>query len=123
MARQRPRRAIPADASRPITVAAGAETLAQLVRDELAKLAKAKGTATHRQNQIKRCVATLKMLGELTGETLQMPESKVVKLPAFRRLVDVVTRALDPWPEAMVAVRDAIERAAGGGAAEKAGTT
>jgi hypothetical protein len=58
-------------------------------------------------------LSALTALGEITGETLQMPESKVVKLPAFRRLVDAMTKALEAYPEAMTAVAAALERAAG----------
>ncbi|MGD0530352.1 MAG: hypothetical protein ABSE49_34780 [Polyangiaceae bacterium] len=60
----------------------------------------------------------LDKLGELTGETKQMPESKIVKLPAFRRVVAEVVKVLEKWPEALVAVGETLARLERGEAAK-----
>lgn len=102
-----------------ITVTEGADILAGMVRAELEDLGKLKATGTQRQNMIKRCIVTLKQLGELTGETLLMPESKIVRLPAFRRVADRMVEALAEHPEARKALAVALEKMARGLAAER----
>ena len=99
-----------------LTVASGADVLASLVRKELDALVAGDGSATQRQNQIKRCVSTLKLLGELTGETLT--ERQLVKHPRMVVVRDAIVRALEPWPEALQAVGEALQRLEEG----KAGT-
>jgi hypothetical protein len=91
-----------------LTVASGAEVLAGLVRKELDKLVAGGGSPTQRQNQIKRCVSTIKLLGELTGETLT--ERQLVKHPRMALVRDAIVRALEPWPEALQAVGEALQR-------------
>jgi len=46
-------------------------------------------------------------LKKLTGETLT--EREIVRHPRFRIVVDVVVRALEPWPEALQAVGEALQ--------------
>lgn len=57
---------------------------------------------------------TLATLGRMTGETLEITDAKLVKLPAFRRVVDVMVRTLTPWPEAMHALGLALTKIAQG---------
>ena len=121
-------RAVPADRSQPLpSVLEDAEALTAMVRAEIADLSamkptKSMTTRTQRQNQIKRCADILRKLGEVTGESLRIPESKIVRLPAFRRVVDEIVRALEPWPEAMASVGQALDRIERGEAADRTGT-
>lgn len=107
-------RAVPAKESRPITVGEGAEVLGTMLRVELAELAdpRRRLTNTQRQSQIKRCVTTLQMLGKLTGE--QLTEREIIRHPRFQAALAVVTRALEAYPDAMVAVARALQDATGG---------
>lgn len=109
--RSRPRRAIPAKRpSSPFSALEGAVLLGELVRKELEQLQKPRRamTETQRGTLMRRCSATLKELGELTGQTLEMPESKLVRMPAIRRMFGRVVSALEPWPEALAAVSEAL---------------
>lgn len=119
-------RAVPAKKAKPVVSASDAISLVRAMIDEdLARVRLGKGldgkALSPTQHRLLRgqLVGFVERLGKLTGETLQMPESKVVRLPAFVRLVDVMKRALEPWPEAMVAVAEAFRRAESGEAAER----
>jgi transcriptional regulator with XRE-family HTH domain len=52
-------------------------------------------------------------LGRLTGETLSIDESRIVRLPAWRRIEEALVRALAPWPDAMRAAGEELRRLAG----------
>lgn len=58
------------------------------------------------------CGSTLAQAYKLTGEGLDMPESKLLQTPAFRRVLDTMTLALEPWPDAMRALAAALEKIA-----------
>jgi transcriptional regulator with XRE-family HTH domain len=53
-----------------------------------------------------RCI---ELLGKLTGEGQEIGESRIVRLPAWRRIQDAIIGALRPWPEASVAVMKALQ--------------
>jgi len=122
--RQGKHRAIPAKVSAPVTVAEvekrqgpfgsteAAALLAAMLGQELEQLttARKKLTATQRQTQIRRCVATLAELGEITGDSKHMSEAKVVRLPAFRRVASEIVAALEKWPAALAAVGETLAR-------------
>jgi hypothetical protein len=58
-----------------------------------------------------QCVGNLYKIGKLTGETLEIAESRLVKMPAWRSLRSRVLAALAPYPEAMAAVIAALKDA------------
>jgi hypothetical protein len=60
-------------------------------------------------------LAQVRELAKLTGEADAMPDSKIVKLPGFRRIVEDIVRALGPYPDAMAAVAAELERIERGG--------
>lgn len=49
---------------------------------------------------------SLMLLGRISGETSQMTEAAILKLPTFRRVMKDLLDALTPWPEAMKAIVD-----------------
>jgi hypothetical protein len=49
-------------------------------------------------------------LGKLTGETLSIDEAKIIRLPAWRRIEEVLIRTLTPWPDAVRAVGEELAR-------------
>jgi hypothetical protein len=53
-------------------------------------------------------MGTAQALGKLTGEARELSDTQLVKMPAFRRLVDKIVAVLEPWPEAMKAVAEAL---------------
>jgi transcriptional regulator with XRE-family HTH domain len=53
-------------------------------------------------------VNALKVYAQLQGGSLN--EAQIVRLAAFRRVVDAIARALVPWPAAMAAVGKALEQ-------------
>lgn len=74
-------------------------------------------TGTQRQTQMQRCLKTLRDIGELTGESSEISEKKIVRLPAFRRVADVLLAAIKPHPAALAAATEALEAFAKGEAA------
>lgn len=48
-------------------------------------------------------------LGEITGETLEIPDSKWCKLPSTKRMTGRIVEALRPFPEAARAVLEVLE--------------
>jgi hypothetical protein len=63
----------------------------------------------------------LERVGRVTGDGLTMPESKIVKLPAFRRVVADVVKVLERWPDALVAVGETLARLEAGGSLQPVG--
>jgi transcriptional regulator with XRE-family HTH domain len=54
-----------------------------------------------------------KLLGHATGESQDLSESRLLRLPALRRIVEAIRRALVPWPDAMQRVAEELERIGG----------
>ena len=110
MKRKRPHKAIPAKKSGPFSALEGANLLGELLRQELERLQKSgrKMTDTQRGTLMRRCSTMIRELGEITGETLELPESKLVRMPQVRRLFLRVIAALEPWPEALAAASAAL---------------
>ena len=48
-------------------------------------------------------------IGKLTGETQEISEERLLRLPAWRRIQETILLALRPWPEAARAVGKALE--------------
>lgn len=57
-----------------------------------------------------RLSLALTRLGQLTGETLDLPESKLVRMPRLKAIFATVIDALTPWPQALAAMADAVKR-------------
>lgn len=57
--------------------------------------------------------ATLNLLGKLTGQTQEVNEARTLRLPAWQRIQDVLVRDLSPWPEALRAVGEGLQRLGG----------
>jgi hypothetical protein len=110
MGKSTKRRASPGRTSRGITVAEGAGLLAQSLRREIEHLThpETRLTNTARQQQTRRCVDALQKLGELTGE--QLTERELLRHPRFQAAVSVIRKALEPWPQAMASVGEALKR-------------
>lgn len=54
-----------------------------------------------------KAAGILTQLGKLTGATV-LNERQILASPAWRRVEDSVVTALEPWPDAITAVRDAL---------------
>ena len=53
-----------------------------------------------------RCI---ELLGRMAGDASEMSEAKVVRTPAWRRLSERIRVALEPYPDAAMAVARAVE--------------
>ena len=62
---------------------------------------------------LSECHRLLDKLGRLTGESLSMSESKLVRLPVARRFVDTMLRSIEKWPDALAAAVEAFESIGG----------
>lgn len=49
------------------------------------------------------------LLGRLLGVTTQISEERILRMPAFRNLIDRVLVAVAPWPEALRAIIETLE--------------
>jgi transcriptional regulator with XRE-family HTH domain len=68
----------------------------------------AHATPYERAKVQKSLVGTIAELGKLTGESLLIDETKIIRLPRFRRIMAIISKALEPWPDAMRAVGEAL---------------
>ncbi len=84
----------------------------RLIREEGARLVKQSGglTPVQRSTIIQRVAKLVDDLGRITGETLVVDERRFLKSPAGQRVVDAVVEALEPWPDAMLAVAARLEQ-------------
>jgi transcriptional regulator with XRE-family HTH domain len=69
----------------------------------------ASATPHERAKVLASAATVITALGKLTGEAQDVGESKIVKLPAFRRIVERFLDSLRPWPDAGRAVADSLE--------------
>ena len=116
---QRHRQHIPellVKASRALEVADADALLAkveELYAEAIAVLEAGKGEADYRLvlSAIDRAGKQLETLAELRGELNRQPTVNIalVEHPDYRRLEDVLTRALEPYPAARYAVADALK--------------
>lgn len=92
------------------SVLARAERLQNMVDELLDKLNNdAKTTPLEKAKVMASTAGTITLLGKLTGESREISEARIIRLPAFRRVVDRMKEALRPWPEAARAVGEALK--------------
>ena len=97
-----------------LSVASQAEELRSMVREIIDAIkADAGATPLERLRYASEGHRLLDRLGRLTGESLLVAETRIVRLPAFRNIVDRITVALRKWPEAQAAVADELEAMGG----------
>jgi transcriptional regulator with XRE-family HTH domain len=58
---------------------------------------------------LKGAIEALALLAKITGESQEMSEARLIRLPAMRRLVEQLLKALEPWPEAMRAAGEVLK--------------
>lgn len=87
--------------------------IAQVRQLRVSVLTDADATPHERAKVLSSCAQTLTVAGKLTGETLEVPESSVLRLPAWSRIRGALVTTLEPWPDAARAVAVAL-RALGG---------
>lgn len=116
-AKKRARRAVkvrlPEDAA-PVELPSAtnaADRVREMIEDQIRRLndPKQRITEAARVKALGGLVNAVAMLGRITGETLEITDAKLLKLPAFRRMQDVLVRALKPYPEAMRAAGAALQ--------------
>ena len=66
-------------------------------------------TPRERSKVMHSAAQTLGLIGRITGESQDLPEAKLLKLPALRRVQDRIVEALSPWPDALRAVGEALQ--------------
>lgn len=117
-------RAIPASKSAPMFSAASfAAQVRETITDLHERLASDDGAdPVERRKTISVITREIERLSKLTGETLDFPESKIVRMPAFVRLMREVGEALQGHPDALAAVVEALKRAEVGQLEERTGT-
>ncbi|HEX8795466.1 MAG TPA: hypothetical protein VF765_31165 [Polyangiaceae bacterium] len=54
--------------------------------------------------------AMLNLLGKLTGQTQEVNEGRILRLPAWQRIQDTIITAATPWPDALRAIGEALTR-------------
>lgn len=68
-------------------------------------------TLAHRErmNLIVSAIAATERLAKLT-EGASISQTKLLRMPAMRRLIEQISKALEPWPDAMRAVGEALRK-------------
>ena len=102
----RPRAEAPLDAS----VGALATRLIAILRAELERLEKERGTPLERVRLGEKIASTLAQLAKMTGESAEISESKILKTPAWKQLRDRMLEALAPFPDAARAIGEALQK-------------
>jgi transcriptional regulator with XRE-family HTH domain len=59
--------------------------------------------------ELKGAIEATGLLAKLTGESQEMSEARLIRLPVMRRLVEQLLKALEPWPDAMRAAGEALK--------------
>lgn len=92
------------------SVRARAERLQRMLDSQLRQLEQdTRATPIERAKVMSSVAATLKVLGSITGEAQEIGESRIVRLPAWRRIEDQLIKTLRPWPDAARAVAAAVQ--------------
>ena len=98
---------VPAPPADVDNVASQAGELKALVREGIKAVREDRSMPPgERFRYLSECQRLLDKLGRITGESLVITETRIVRLPAFRLIVDELVRALDRWPDAQAAVAD-----------------
>lgn len=91
------------------SVRARAERLQRMLDAQLGQLERdTQATPLERAKVMSSVAATLKVLGAITGEAQEIGESRILRLPAWRRIEDALIEALRPWPEAARAAAETL---------------
>lgn len=79
--------------------------------DKIQEEALTDGQTTRREKlaELKAAIEATALLAKLTGESQQISEAKLLKLPQLRNIFDRLLAALEPWPEAMHAAGKALK--------------
>lgn len=85
-----------------------ADRLLAIIRRCMTDIASVVDASPDRVRQLAALTAMVKQLGELTGAGLALSERAILASPNFRVIVDRCVVALEPWPEAMAAVLEAV---------------
>jgi transcriptional regulator with XRE-family HTH domain len=80
------------------------------LRTLMSEVAKSEGSARERANVLETVTRTLGQIARMRG-TYELG-ARLFKLPVYRRLRTALLDALKPYPEAMTAVADALEKVA-----------
>ena len=88
-----------------------AEHVRQTALAEAERLASKDASLTPEQRSMMlvRMGGLAEKLAKLTGEGRQMDERAILRSVAGKRLIQIVTEALRPWPKACIALAEALE--------------
>jgi hypothetical protein len=88
------------------------EEVREMIRTQIKRLKdpKERITEAQRVKAIGALTNSIAMLGRITGETLEISDAKLLRLPAFRRIQEVLLQALKPHPEALRVAGEALQR-------------
>lgn len=59
---------------------------------------------------VQTALAQLERLGKLTGQTQEVNEAKILRLPAWSRIQEALIRVLADWPDALRKVGEELQR-------------
>ena len=104
---QEPAAPAPASELRPIVLA---ESVARYIHGRLRALEADPDLSEGDRARVLASLSTaLGRVSKLTGEGLDLKPAQIVRTPAFKAVVEDLTAALAPYPDAMLAVAEALE--------------
>lgn len=87
---------------------AEARLRAQIARLDAMRKAEVSPTALIKIERLE--TQALKELSRITGESSQISEDTIVRHPAFRRILEAITEAIEPCPKCVIAVDEALAK-------------
>lgn len=85
-----------------------ADRMRRLIDNQLASLEAGGSSPEQTVKLMKSLGGTISDLGKLTGESLAITEAKILRSPAWRRIQSAIVEALEPHPEILDEVLEAI---------------
>jgi transcriptional regulator with XRE-family HTH domain len=82
-------------------------TIDQIQEDVLADTST---TRREKLGELKEAIAATALLAKLSGESQEISYVRLIRLPVMRVAIDQLLKALEPWPEAMLAAGEALKR-------------
>jgi len=61
-------------------------------------------TPAERMDLLEQATRITVQIGKITGESQDIGHSRLIRLPAYRRMKEKMLQALEPWPDAVAAI-------------------
>ena len=109
---EEPAEEIPLEAATPEAVTREVDEWLRLVKEIRREIGEV-SDVSKKASLMASAAVTLKTLGQMTGVGMTLTHTQILSSPRWQELKQVITLSLQPWPEAMLAVAEALSSLAG----------